>query len=217
MTEGSKYSVLIIDDHPLFRRGVGQLLAMDEQFELAAEAASGQEGVDLVRRLQPDLVLLDLNMKAMNGIQTLKAIKQLDSDSLVVMLTVSNAEDDLVAALRTGADGYLLKDMEPEELLVKLKRAAKGQVVLDEALTGLLAHAIREDTRASTPESASLTERELEILTLISAGMSNKLIARELEISDGTVKVHVKHLLRKLNLNSRLEAAVWAHEHGLKS
>jgi two-component system nitrate/nitrite response regulator NarL len=209
-------SVVIVDDHPLFRKGLGQLLELEDHFRLLGEAASGLEGIELVRRCQPDLVLLDLHMRGMNGIETLKAIKAGDNGPLVIMLTVSNAEDDLVAAIRGGADGYLLKDMEPEELLAKLEGAVHGRLVLDDAMTGRLADALRGEATRVTPESVDLTDRETEILTLIASGLSNKLIARELSISDGTVKVHVKHLLRKLNLRSRLEAAVWAHEHGVK-
>jgi two-component system, NarL family, nitrate/nitrite response regulator NarL len=144
----------------------------------------------------------------------LARLKETELDSLVIVLTVSNAEEDLVAALRGGADGYLLKDMEPEVLLAKLRSAAKGQVVLDQALAGMLAHALCEDNRARPPTNANLTEREHEILGLLAEGMSNKLIARRLDISNGTVKVHVKNLLRKLNLRSRLEAAVWAMGQG---
>jgi len=210
------HSVLIIDDHPLFRKGLRQLLELDGRFELLGEAASGPEGVELANSLRPNLVLLDLHMRGMNGIETLKAIKGLEADPLVIMLTVSNAEDDLVAALRNGADGYLLKDMEPEDLLLKLTAAARGRVILDDAMTGRLAEALRNESARVTPDSVDLTGRETQILTLIASGLSNKLIARELSISDGTVKVHVKHLLRKLNLRSRLEAAVWAHEHGMK-
>jgi len=210
------HSVLIIDDHPLFRKGLRQLLELDGRFELLGEAASGPEGVELANSLRPNLVLLDLHMRGMNGIETLKAIKDLEADPLVIMLTVSNAEDDLVAALRNGADGYLLKDMEPEDLLLKLTAAARGRVILDDAMTGRLAEALRNESARVTPDSVDLTGRETQILTLIASGLSNKLIARELSISDGTVKVHVKHLLRKLNLRSRLEAAVWAHEHGMK-
>lgn len=210
MNEQDAQSVLVIDDHPLFRKGVAQLLAMAPEFELIGEAASGQEGISMALAQRPDLVLLDLNMHGMSGIQTLKALKETDLDALIIMLTVSNVEEDLVAALRAGADGYLLKDMEPEALLAKLRSAAKGQVVLDETLAGLLARALSEDKRARPPNEAHLTEREHEILELLARGMSNKLIARQLDISDGTVKVHVKNLLRKLNLRSRLEAAVWA-------
>jgi len=210
MNEKCRHSVLVIDDHPLFRKGVGQLLAMAPEFELIGEAASGREGIEMALFKRPDLILLDLNMIGMSGVQTLASLKETELDSLVIVLTVSNAEEDLVAALRGGADGYLLKDMEPEVLLAKLRSAAKGQVVLDQALAGMLAHALCEDNRARPPTDANLTEREHEILGLLAEGMSNKLIARRLDISNGTVKVHVKNLLRKLNLRSRLEAAVWA-------
>ncbi|MGH8501347.1 MAG: two-component system response regulator NarL [Gammaproteobacteria bacterium] len=203
-------SVVVIDDHPLFRKGVAQLLEMDSHFKLVGEAASGEEGVRLALFTRPQLILLDLNMKGMNGIQTLAALKGTDLESLVIILTVSNTEEDLVAAMRNGADGYLLKDMEPEILLDRLRCAARGQMMLDPALVGMLAHALREERPAPPTTDASLTEREGEVLALIAEGLSNKMIARQLDISDGTVKVHVKNLLRKLNLRSRLEAAIWA-------
>lgn len=204
--------VLIIDDHPLFRRGVIQLMQAVPEFEVVGEASSGQEGIDLTQRLNPDMILLDLNMRDMSGVEVLKVIKAGGSDARVVMLTVSDAEADLVASLRAGADGYLLKEMEPEDLIEKLREAAAGQVTLTERLTALLAHSLRAESQPRDPEAAGLTEQERRILDLIAAGKSNKLIARELDIAEGTVKVHVKHLLRKLNLRSRVEAAVWAIE-----
>lgn len=204
--------LLVIDDHPLFRKAVLQLVEMTGDFEVVGEASSGPEGLELAQSLQPDLILLDLNMREMNGIEVLKVIKSWGMDTRVVMLTVSDETADLVAALRAGADGYLLKEMEPEELLVKLKQAARGQVTLSERLTRVLAHSLRGETKPRDPDEAGLTDQEGRILELIAQGMSNKLIARELNIADGTVKVHVKHLLRKLNLRSRVEAAVWAVE-----
>ncbi len=204
--------LLIIDDHPLFRRGVMQLVKQVPEFDVVGEASSGQEGIELAQQLDPDMVLLDLNMKDMSGVEVLKVIKASGSDARVVMLTVSDAEADLVASLRAGADGYLLKEMEPEDLLVKLREAAAGHMPLTERLTGLLAHSLREEARPRDPDEAGLTDQEKRILELIAAGKSNKLIARELAIAEGTVKVHVKHLLRKLNLRSRVEAAVWAVE-----
>jgi len=206
--EGAPCRIVVIDDHPLFRKGAAQLLAMDPGFALVGEAASGRQGVELCQEIRPDLVLLDLNLKDMNGIEVLRALREQGVESSVVILTVSDAGDDLLEALRCGADGYLLKDMEPEEILLKLRHAALGQVVLDDAITALLANAIRG--REPGAGDITLTDRETEILNLIAAGRSNKMIARELGISDGTVKVHVKNLLRKLNVRSRLEAAVWA-------
>lgn len=212
MTSDTPQTLLVIDDHPLFRKAVLQLVHMTGDFEVVGESSSGEEGLELAQALHPDMILLDLNMKGMNGIEVLKVIKSWDLDTRVVMLTVSDEAGDLVAALRAGADGYLLKETEPEDLLLKLKEAASGQVTLTERLTRLLAHSLREDALPKPPDEAGLTEQEGRILALIAQGKSNKLIARELGIADGTVKVHVKHLLRKLNLRSRVEAAVWAVE-----
>lgn len=212
MTTDAPQTLLVIDDHPLFRKAVLQLVKLTGDFEVVGEASSGREGLELAQTLAPDMILLDLNMKEMNGIEVLKVIKSWGLDSRVVMLTVSDEAGDLVAALRAGADGYLLKEMEPEDLLTKLKEAAAGQVTLTERLTRLLAHSLREDNKPKDPDEAGLTDQEGRILDLIAQGKSNKLIARDLNIAEGTVKVHVKHLLRKLNLRSRVEAAVWAVE-----
>jgi two-component system nitrate/nitrite response regulator NarL len=203
-------TLIAIDDHPLFRKGVADLIAMDPGLKLVGEAASGREGIELAKQLRPDLVLLDMNLPGMDGIATLKGIREADLDTRVVMLTVSDSEENIIGALRAGADGYLLKDMEPEEILHSLRSAAEGKLVLSERITELLARALREEAPPKTVEEAQLTEREGEILKLIAAGQSNKMIARSLTITEGTVKVHVKHLLKKLNLRSRVEAAVWA-------
>lgn len=216
MLETHLTSLLIVDDHPLFRKGVKQLIHDAGGFDLVGEASSGAEGIDLAYLRQPEMILLDLNMKDMSGIDVLKVLKAADLDARVIMLTVSDQEEDLVAALRAGADGYLLKDMEPEELVAKLLEAAQGQTVLSPALASLLVHAMRQESKPKTPDEAGLTEQERKIVERIAAGKSNKLIARELNIAEGTVKVHVKHLLKKLNLKSRVEAAVWAVERNRK-
>jgi two-component system nitrate/nitrite response regulator NarL len=204
-------TVIIIDDHALFRRGVSQMISADAEFSVIGEAASGAEGLVLVAELKPDIVLIDLNMKGMNGIQTLTQIKEEKLESKCIMLTVSDAEVDLLEALRAGADGYLLKDMEPEDLCSSLKKAMSGVTVLHESLTEILKNALIHPTLNKSSEDVSLTEREREILECLANGLNNKTIARELGISDTTVKVHIKHLLSKLKLTSRLEAAVWAH------
>jgi two-component system nitrate/nitrite response regulator NarL len=204
-------TVVIIDDHALFRRGVSQMISADSEFSVIGDASSGAEGLLLVAELKPDIVLIDLNMKGMNGIQTLTQIKEAKLESKCVMLTVSDAEDDLLEALRAGADGYLLKDMEPEDLCSSLKKAMSGVTVLHESLTEILKNALIHPTLNRSSEDVSLTEREREILECLANGLNNKTIARELGISDTTVKVHIKHLLSKLKITSRLEAAVWAH------
>jgi two-component system nitrate/nitrite response regulator NarL len=202
--------VIVIDDHPLFRKGVEDLIEMSTGLELVGEAADGETGIQLARETDPDLILLDLNMKGLGGIDTLKRLRELDLDARVVMLTVSDSEDDVVAALRAGADGYLLKDMEPEDILAALERVTQGHMALNERLAELIARALREEPGPARVSEAGLTPREEEILGLLERGYSNKLIARDLDLSVGTVKVHVKHILKKLRLKTRLEAAVWA-------
>lgn len=204
--------IMIIDDHPLFRKGVSQIISDDPNFEVVGEAASGQEGLDLAEELQPDLVLLDLNMKGMDGLETLRRFKQTDLLARYVILTVSDSEDDLMEALKSGADGYLLKDMEPEDLRANLMKASVGVTVLQDSLTEVLKKALTEPDSKVSVADAGLTDRENEILDCLAEGMNNKNIARKLGISDTTVKVHIKNILRKLNLTSRLEAAVWKHQ-----
>ncbi|MGA7982519.1 MAG: two-component system response regulator NarL [Chromatiaceae bacterium] len=210
MNEPAETSVVIIDDHPLFRKGVADLIRMEPALHLVGEAADGESGIRLAQQADPDLILLDLNMKGMDGIATLQRLRAADIDARIIMLTVSDSEEDVVAALRAGADGYLLKDMEPEDILASLQRAMRGRLVISEQLTELLARALREEPRPQRPEEAGLTPREEEILGLIAKGFSNKLIARDLDLSVGTVKVHVKHILKKIKLKTRVEAAVWA-------
>lgn len=204
-----KHTVMLVDDHPLLLKGLKQLLEFEDDIEVVAEANNGASAVKEAVEHDPDLIVLDLNMQGMDGIQTLKSMRKEGVTSRIVMLTVSDADEDVVEAISAGADGYLLKDMDPEDLLDQLRRAIHGKMVLSETLTEVLATAIRKPASRQQADLNNLTNREYEILTLIAKGMSNKVIARELGISDGTVKVHVKHLLKKLGLRSRVEAAVW--------
>lgn len=209
-----KFTLLLIDDHPMLRNGLKQLIALDERLEVVAEAGNGIEGVALAQQHDPDLILLDLNMPGLNGLVTLSRLREISLSGRVVVFSVSDDEEDVVTALKRGADGYLLKDMEPEALLKALHQAAAGQTVLSETLTPILVARLREDRPAPARDINQLTRRERDILQLISAGMTNKAIARKLGISESTVKVHVKYLLKKMNLKSRLEAAVWALQSG---
>ncbi|QEA40534.1 two-component system response regulator NarL [Pistricoccus aurantiacus] len=209
-------TLMIIDDHPLLRRGVAQLLELEDDLKLLAETGDPEEGLRLAAELDPDMILLDLNMPGMNGIETLKRLREADFAGRVVMFTVSDHEEDVVAALRAGADGYLLKDMDPDEMVRQIRQAGLGRMVISESLTALLAEALRNQrSKPAAPDVHSLTQREREILRELAGGLSNKLIARKLDITEGTVKVHVKHLLKKLNLRSRVEAAVWAVQAGI--
>ena len=204
-----QYTIILIDDHPMLRSGVKQLISLEPQLKVIGEASSGQQGIELAEKLDPDLILLDLNMPGMNGLETLDQLRTRSLSGRVVVFSVSNHEDDVISALKRGADGYLLKDMEPEDLLRSLHQAAAGQVVLSEALTPVLAASLRESRPSSERDVQQLTPRECDILKLIAQGLPNKMIARKLMITESTVKVHVKHLLKKMKLKSRVEAAVW--------
>lgn len=207
-------TILLIDDHPMLRNGVKQLIALDERLQVVAEAGNGTLGVELAGELDPDLILLDLNMPGMNGLDTLVQLRTIELSGRIVVFSVSDHEDDVLNALKRGADGYLLKDMEPEELLKSLHQAAAGQMVLSETLTNVLVASLRENRPSDERDIEQLTRRERDILKLISQGMTNKAIARKLSITESTVKVHVKHLLKKMKLKSRVEAAVWALQSG---
>ncbi len=209
-------TVLIVDDHPLFRRGVRQLLEMDGDMECVGEAADGETALALARAHMPELILLDLQMAGMDGLATLRALHEAEVSGRVVMLTVSDSDEDVIAALRDGADGYLLKDMEPEEMLERIRAAAAGEMVLSDRLTRVLATAVAGPRDRDAARLASLTGREHDVLRALARGLSNKVIARQLSVSEGTVKVHVKNLLKKLGLKSRVQAAVWAVNQGLR-
>ena len=212
--------VLLIDDHALVRRGIEQLL-QSRAVQVVASVSSGAEGVRRARELAADIILLDVRMPGMSGIETLKALRASGVSTPVVLLTMSREDADLSAALRSGAQGYLLKDIEPEELMPALEAALRGDSVVAPEMVGSLARLVRSDagTKRELPRLAApfaeLTVRELEILECVADGSSNKLIARALDITEGTVKLHVKSILRKLGMRSRVEAAVMAVEHGL--
>ncbi|TLU62004.1 two-component system response regulator NarL [Thalassotalea litorea] len=209
MSKEQAVSILMVDDHPLLRKGLRQLIEFEDELTLVGEASSGAEALELAKQCEPDLITLDLNMQGMDGLETLRTLRAQGETARILMLTVSDNDEDVIEAIKSGADGYLLKDMDPDELIEKIKEATLGKMVMSEKLTEVLATALRKPDRKGNNGISLLTSRELEILKLIAKGLSNKLIARELDISDGTVKVHVKHLLKKLQLKSRVEAAVW--------
>ena len=207
--------VLIVDDHPLFRRGVRQLLEMSERLTCLGEADDGEAALPQAESLSPDLILLDLQMHAMDGISTLKSLRAASPNTRVVILSVSDHQEDVIAAIRAGADGYLLKDMPPDHLLAALEQQGDGEMVFDPRLTALMAGALRRRPSVSGPTLDHLTRREREILRLLAKSYANKQIAQHLAIREGTVKVHMRHLLKKLEMHSRTEAAVWAAQQEL--
>ncbi|SMM97684.1 Nitrate/nitrite response regulator protein [uncultured Candidatus Thioglobus sp.] len=204
--------VYIIDDHTLFRNGLISLL--DSRGISAKAASSPEQGLEEIPNLLIDIILLDLRMPSMSGIEVLKALKENNQQTPIVMLTTSTEENDLRDCLKHGAQGYLLKDMEPDELVDALNEIATGSIIVAQDMTHILAKALRNELTDNEPSFETLTKREQEVACQISGGHSNKVIARELGISDGTVKLHVKSILKKLTLSSRVEVAVMVTEKG---
>lgn len=211
---GDVMRVLLIDDHALFRIGLSELLQR-RGIEVVAALGDCTQGIQEVVDEQPDVVLLDMRMPQMTGLEVLQELKDRQQSMPIVILTTSRDETDVIEALQGGAQGYLLKDMEPDDLIGSLMDIVAGQTIVASELTMVLARALRGDepgTASVTTDIDNLTPREREILCLLADGQSNKVIARNLGISDGTVKLHVKSILRKLKIHSRVEAAVIAVE-----
>lgn len=196
-------TVLLIDDHPLMRQGMRQLLELESNFEVVGEASNGSDGIALALRLDPDVIILDLNMKGLSGLDTLRALRSEGCTARIVVLTVSDIPTDIFTLMDNGVDGYLLKDSDTSELLEQIRKVAQGEMVLSETVKQHLL-----ERRPVEDPFASLTDRERDVLQWIATGMSNKQIAQQLFISEETVKVHIRNLLRKLNVHSRVAATV---------
>jgi two-component system nitrate/nitrite response regulator NarL len=209
--------ILLIDDHALFRSGVHALLQRQSDFEVVGEASDGLEGLKREKQFRPDVILLDLNMPGLSGLETLKLLVQDVPQTAVVMLTVSEDLDELSTALRDGACGYLLKSIETETLASAIRKAAAGQPVIADDMTAKLVASMRAPKVAPVPAPAAaadpLTTRERDIMRELSHGASNKEIARSLMLAESTVKIHVRNILRKLNLTSRVQVAIYAVGH----
>ena len=173
---------------------------------------AGIEGVKLAQTLDPDIILLDINMNDVSGLEILRYLREKNISARIIMFTVSDAKEDIVTALKTGADGYLLKDMEPENLLKALKDISEGKIIMEEAISHIILNSMRYDRSQvanQTHDISLLTPREHEIFHLLVQGLSNKFIANELGIVESTVKVHIKRIFKKLNFKSRMEMTVW--------
>jgi DNA-binding NarL/FixJ family response regulator len=210
--------VMLVDDHVLFRKGVEALLMAHDDFDVVGEASNGKEAVERAASCEPDIILMDIDMPVCSGLEAVKMIKSEMPQVHIVMLTVSDDDQDLFSAIKYGAGGYLLKNLEPRELYEMLHGVLRGEA----PITGIMASKILEEFRrpqpVSEPESEredELTEREVEVIKLIAEGLSNKEIAEVLSITENTVKVHVRSTLEKLHLNNRVQAAVYAVKEGL--
>ncbi|MFN7087585.1 MAG: response regulator [Burkholderiales bacterium] len=215
----SKLRIFLIDDHNLFRSGVKALLVRQPDFEVVGEAADGLEGLKRAREIRPDVVLLDLHMPGISGREAVKMLVEELPQARVLMLTVSEDAEDLLDTLRSGAHGYLLKNIDAEYLVDAIRRAARGEAVMSPQMTSKLVQGLRtggaEVVLPEGDDKVRISPREREVLALLARGASNKEMARELDLAESTVKIHVQNILRKLNLSSRVQAAVYAVEHGI--
>lgn len=212
MTE--RIRVLVADDHVLFRRGLEMVLAAEDDIDIVGEAGDGAEAYARAVDLLPDVVLMDVRMPRRSGIEACSDIKSAVPSARIVMLTISDEETDLFEAVRAGANGYLLKDVPGEEIAEGIRAVMGGQSLISPSMAGALLAEFAELSRRSTETVRvpvpRLTERELEVLRLVARGMANKDIATQLFISENTVKNHVRNILEKLQLHSRMEAVVYA-------
>ena len=215
MHDEKKFRILIVDDHTLFRRGLHALIDSCAHFEVVGEATDGLEGVKMQQQLQPDAVLLDLDMPVMRGLEALPQMINHNPQQVVLMLTVSEDGSDLLECMRLGARGYLLKNIDTEFLLCSIEKAINGDSVLSPEMTSKLVTQLRHHEQIIGSVDEPLTTREREILRWLARGSSNKVIARNLNVTESTIKVHVQNILRKLKVVSRVQAAVYAVEHGL--
>lgn len=213
-----KIRILLVDDHNLFRSGVKALLGRQPDFEVVGEASDGLEGYKRAKQLEPDVVLLDLDMPGISGREAVRMLTEELPRVQVLMLTVSESAEDLVHCIKAGARGYLLKNIDAEFFADAVRRAARGEAVIAPGMTGKLVAGLQKPADgppAPALPHEKLTPREREILALLARGASNKEIARGLDLAESTVKIHVQGILRKLNLTSRVQAAVYAVEQGL--
>ncbi|WP_433692193.1 response regulator [Herbaspirillum seropedicae] len=207
--------ILLVDDHTLFRSGIRLLLQRHPDIDVVGEAVDGLDGVKRALQLRPDVVLMDLNMPGLSGLEAMQLIVQDLPETAVLMLSVSEEADDLTTALHNGARGYLLKNIEADYLVQSIKRAAAGEPVISESMTAKLVMQLRAGAGSAAEPTDKLTARERATMVCIARGQSNKEIARSLEVAESTVKIHVQNLLKKLQLSSRVQIAVYAVEHGL--
>lgn len=211
----NKTRVMLVDDHALCRSGLTELLEHRGNMTVVVATGDPLLVLPLIREHQPDLIVLDLRLAQVDGLSVLRMVRADGCETPVIILTMSDSEDDMSAALRAGVLGYLLKDMEPEEVIDAIGRAARGEMVVAPAMMLKFSQILQTGPKGSVMGNlvASLTEREREVLNHVSRGQSNKVIAKALDISHNTVKMHVRHIMEKLNLRSRVEAAVFAFEY----
>jgi DNA-binding NarL/FixJ family response regulator len=205
--------LLVVDDHALFRAGLVSLFNEMNEFEVVAEASNGQQALEVVRKAQPDVILLDVNMPVMNGVESVSAIKEIDKNCHILMLTISKKDEDLFGAIKAGADGYLLKNAEPDELRQAILNVFSGKSVLSPEVTRQVMRVVA--TMQTSSIEGGLSRREVEVLECLAKGKTTLQIAADLFVSENTVKTHVRHILEKLEASNRAEAVSKANQLGL--
>ncbi|MFG2682666.1 response regulator [Streptomyces sp. NPDC048392] len=205
--------VLLVDDHQVVRRGLRTFLEVQDDIEVVGEAADGAEGVDRAEELKPDVILMDVKMPGMDGVDALRRLRELDNHARVLVVTSFTEQRTVVPALRAGAAGYVYKDVDPDALAGAIRSVHAGHILLQPEIAGVLLS--QEGSNTGPVRAGSLTEREREVLGLIADGRSNREIARALVLSEKTVKTHVSNILMKLDLADRTQAALWAVRHGV--
>ena len=208
-----KINIVIVDDHSIIRQGVKQILELEEFIKVIGEAGDGQKAIETIISLEPDVALLDINMPVFNGIEVIKKLKELKSRTKIILFTIHSEKEYLQEALNSGAIGYVLKDAESHILIESIKKAYKGESYIPSDLATEL---IKDYGNKVSDDSERLTDRETEVLKEIARGRSNKEIACELSISEKTVKNHISNIFRKLDINDRTQAAIYAIGHGIK-
>jgi len=213
-----KSKVLLVDDHALFRKGIASLLSELEELEIIGEASNGEEGVAKAKELKPDIVIMDVEMPEMNGVEAVKQVKETLPECKVVMLTISDDDDNLFKSIKNGAQGYLLKSMDPDDLIEEIRGLLKGEAALSKTIASKI---LREFTNLSKKQKEvdhhkfNLTEREAEVLIQVAQGITNKEIAAKLAITENTVKNHLCNIMEKLHLENRVQLATFAWREGL--
>lgn len=209
-------TVLIVDDHALMREGLKKILELDDDIDVIGQAGDGEESIEKIVELNPDVVLLDINMPKVNGIEVLRRVKDLGIDCKIIMLTIHDDREYLQETIKIGANGYVLKDSDADSLIKAIKDVVKGKTYIQPSIATLLVEEMKEEDDEVTKKINSLTKREYEVLTVIAEGLNNREIAERLFISEKTVKNHVSNIFRKLEVNDRIQAAIFAYKNNIK-
>ncbi|WP_066504936.1 response regulator [Abyssisolibacter fermentans] len=209
-------TVMIADDHALMRQGLKQILELEEDIKVIEEAGDGEEAIEKCLHIKPDVILLDINMPKLSGIEVLRRLKDIGIETKIIMLTIHNDVEYLSETLNIGADGYVLKDADSKTLINAIRNVIIGNTYIQSSIANLLSHRYKKGNKATNTNKKNLTKREYEVITLIAEGLNNKEIAKRLFISEKTVKNHVSNIFKKIEVTDRIQAAIFAYKNNIK-